>query len=156
MSADEIFKLAADLSATGPKMVGPMRKVFQEIGDRTADQWRSNAVATSGTHGKHYPKSISAELRFSTNLEVEIGPDSGKKQGSMGRGFEFGSVNQPPHLDGAKAMDTMQPLAEQWAMAAIDGVFLETTGGLQDYTTKAGTTRKATAAQIANWSRGSR
>lgn len=120
--ADEIRRLAADLTAAGPKMVGPMRKVWQEIGDQTAKRWAENAAATSGVHGKHYPKSIDAELTFSANLSVEVGPNPSKPQGVMGRGFEFGSVNQPPHLDGLKAVDTMAPLAEIAAKSALDGL----------------------------------
>jgi hypothetical protein len=119
---NEIRKLAADLSAAGPKMVGPMRKVWQEIGDKVADEWRANATATSGAHGKHYPKSIDAELTFSTNLSVEVGPNSSKPQGVMGRGFEFGSANQPPHLDGLKAVDKMTPVVEVAARSALDSV----------------------------------
>jgi hypothetical protein len=122
MPADEIRKLAADLSAAGPKMVGPLRKVWQEIGDRTAQEWADIATVTAGTHGKHYPKSIDAELTFSVNLSVEIGPNSAKKQGSMGRGFEFGSVNQPPHLDGLKAVTKMEPVVEVMARSAVDQV----------------------------------
>jgi hypothetical protein len=122
MPADEIRKLAADLSAAGPKMVGPLRKVWQEIGDRTAQEWADIATVTAGAHGKHYPKSIDAELTFSTNLSVEIGPNSAKKQGSMGRGFEFGSVNQPPHLDGLKAVTKMEPVVEVMARSAVDQV----------------------------------
>lgn len=122
MPADEIRRLAADLSAAGPKMVAPMRKVWGEFGERGAQEWAKNARATSGTHGKWYPDSIDSELTFSANLSVEIGPNSAKKQGSMGRGFEFGSVNQPPHLDGVKAMDKMTPLFEVAARAALDGL----------------------------------
>ena len=118
--ASEIRKLAADLSAAGPKMVKPMRSVFKEIGDETAKRWRANAEATSGEHGKHYPKSIDADLTFSLNLSVEIGPNSAKPQGRMGRGFEFGSVNQPPHLDGLKAVTQMEPLAVISAKSALD------------------------------------
>ena len=120
--SDEIRALAADLTVSAARMVGPMRKVWQEIGDKTAEQWAENARATSGVHGKHYPNSIDAELQFSANLSVEIGPNSAKKQGVMGRGFEFGSVNQPPHLDGLKAVDKMTPVVEQVARAAIDQV----------------------------------
>lgn len=118
--AGEIRKLAADLSAVTTKMVGPMRKVWQEIGDQTSKEWAAIATTTAGTHGRHYPKSIDAELRFSTNLEVEIGPNPAKKQGGMS--FEYGSVNQPPHLDGLKAVDKMTPVVEVVARAALDGL----------------------------------
>ena len=31
----------------------------------------------------------------------------------MGRGFEFGSMNQPPHLDGARAVADNEARIEQ-------------------------------------------
>jgi hypothetical protein len=120
MPADEIRRLAADLSAAGPKMVRPLRKVWQEIGDRTAQEWAAIATTTAGAHGVHYPKSIDAELTFSTNLSVEIGPNPAKPQGGMS--FEKGSVNQPPHLDGLKAVDKMTPVVEVMARSAVDPV----------------------------------
>lgn len=111
--AAEMYALAVDLSSVGRKMVVPMREVFTELGDLFVEEWASNARATSGVHGKHYPDSIDAELKFSTDIVLEVGPNSDKPQGSMGRGFEFGSVNQPPHLDGLKASEKLEPLAEK-------------------------------------------
>lgn len=122
MPAPEVFKLAADLSKASASSVAPLRKVWAEIGEETARRWADNARATSGVHGKHYPDSIDSELKFSANLSVEVGPNSAKKQGVMGRGFEFGSVNQPPHLDGVKAVDTMIPVAEVAAQTAVSRV----------------------------------
>ena len=118
--AAEVRKLAADLSAVSAKMVGPMRKVFDESGALLARTWADNARATSGTHGKHYPNSIDHELVASFGIAVEVGPNSAKPQGSMGRGFEFGSVNQPPHLDGAKAMDKVEPLVVRAVGLAVE------------------------------------
>ena len=77
---------------------------------RTVKRTTANATATAGTHGKHYPKSITAERTLSIgSIGVEVGPDSGMPQGGMGPGFEYGSVNQPPHLDGNKAADVHEP-----------------------------------------------
>ena len=120
MPADEIFALAADLSSVGPKMVRPMRGLFDEMGERTAQAWSDIASGTAGKHGKWYPASIDHELVFSMGIEVEFGPNKAKKQGSMGRGFEFGSENQPPHLDGLKAVDKMAPLVERLASSTVE------------------------------------
>lgn len=111
----EIRALAADLTTVGPKMVKPVLGVLDDLGAATVSEWASNARATSGEHGKHYPDSITHTARgtFGGNLEVEVGPDAGRKQGRMARGFEFGSVNQPPHLDGSKAMDAMEPRVDR-------------------------------------------
>lgn len=116
--ASEIRQLAADLSQVGARSVPAMRKVFSEAGDFVAKEWRANAEATSGEHGIHYPKSIEAELRFSLNIEVEIGPNPAKRQGGMS--FEYGSVNQPPHLDGLKAVDKVEPLVSRAIGLAVE------------------------------------
>ncbi|MFI6299548.1 hypothetical protein ACIBEJ_48695 [Nonomuraea sp. NPDC050790] len=84
--------------------------LVKEYALKVEKQWRRNARESAGSHGKHYPRSITAEqIPSSSAAEWEIGPDRARKQGSMGRGFEFGSVNQPPHLDGARATVAIEP-----------------------------------------------
>lgn len=119
--ATEFFKLALDLTRAPAKMVHPLAETFKQAGEAAAQQWAHNARATSGVHGKWYPESIDSEARFTLtgNVEVEVGPNSAKKQGRMGRGFEFGSVNQPPHLDGVKAFEVMEPRVESMTAATI-------------------------------------
>ena len=91
-----------------------------EAGEAFAEDWRDNAVETSGEHGKHYPNSIDSELVFDLGgVSVDVGPNAAKKQGSMGTGFEFGSVNQPPHLDGLRALDGFQMRVERMVDATI-------------------------------------
>ncbi|MFB4285700.1 hypothetical protein ACBJ59_61310 [Nonomuraea sp. MTCD27] len=73
--------------------------------------WQENARQTAGKHGKHYPRSITAE-QINTDpgaVVWEVGPDRARKQGSMGAGFEYGGPNQPPHLDGARATVAIEP-----------------------------------------------
>jgi hypothetical protein len=118
IGASEVFGLAKDLGKASTQVAKALYDVYAEEGDAFADDWRANAVETSGEHGKHYPASITSETRVALGIEVEIGPDSSMKQGSMGRGFEFGSVNQPPHLDGLRAM----PIAEVRLMRKADAV----------------------------------
>lgn len=156
--ASEIYELASDLSQVGPRMVPALRSAMLEAGNAFVDMWAENAVETSGTHGKHYPKSIDAELVFNARgVSVDVGPNAAKKQGSMGAGFEFGSENQPPHLDGLRAFEAIGPQVESLVAAVIGGTFIAATipSGLREYTTAAGVTRLATPAQIANWTRGS-
>lgn len=158
--ASEVYQLAADLSAVGAKSVPVLRAAMAQAGREFAADWSANAVETSGTHGKHYPKSIDSELAFDLGgISVEVGPNRDKKQGSMGRGFEFGSENQPPHLDGIRAMPAAEDRAEGLIAAAMAGAFVETPAAnaaeLLSYTTRAGVTRLATQAQVDNWTRGS-
>ena len=122
--ASEVYALAADLAAIPAKAVPALRTGMKAGGDVFAKAWQANAAATSGVHGKHYPKSISAELAFDLGgVSVDVGPDSSIPQGGMGKGFEFGSQNQPPHLDGVKAMDAVAPEVEQIIGEAVEGVF---------------------------------
>jgi hypothetical protein len=122
--AAEVYKLAADLSQVGPKSIPAMRGVMAEVGSAFALEWAANARETSGQHGKWYPDSIDSELAFDIGgISVDVGPNSAKKQGSMGRGFEFGSVNQPPHLDGLRALDGTQMRAERIIDSAIGRLF---------------------------------
>lgn len=159
--ASEVYQLAADLSQVGARAVPALRSAMDEGGRAFADTWRTNAVATSGEHGRHYPNSIDSELVFSVaSVAVDVGPNTAKKQGGMGKGFEFGSKNQPPHLDGVRAMEAVAPAVEALVDSVIAGTFSATPvanpSALKSYTTKAGSTRMATQAQIDNWTRGSR
>lgn len=122
--ASEIYRLAGDMSQVGAKAVPALRTTMAAAGEAFAQEWSANARETSGEHGKHYPDSIDSELVFNlSGVSVDVGPNAAKKQGSMGRGFEFGSVNQPPHLDGLRALDGFQQRAERMVDAAIGALF---------------------------------
>jgi hypothetical protein len=100
---------------------------LDESGEELRATWAANAAATAGEHGKHYPKSITAEPKGnpglgSSSIGVEVGPDSSMPQGGMGRGFEFGSANQPPHLDGTRALDVVEPKAVKGLADAVGDV----------------------------------
>lgn len=122
--ASEFYALAGDFAKVGASAVGPMRQVMSDAGETLADEWRNNATATSGVHGKHYPASIDSELILSaTSIAVDAGPNAGRPQGGMGRGFEFGSMNQPPHLDGLRALETVAPRVDRMVDAAMGFLF---------------------------------
>ena len=122
--ASEFYELAGDMSQVGAKAIPALRETMGQAGEALADAWAANARETSGAHGVHYPDSIDSELVFDVGgVSVDVGPNSAKKQGSMGRGFEFGSMNQPPHLDGLRAIDGFQGRAEKMVDAAIGQLF---------------------------------
>lgn len=74
------------------------------------DGWKRNARQTAPPHGKHYPRAITAEqIPVSGEVLWEVGPESHLPQGGMGRGFEFGSIHQPPHWDGTNAAVKVEP-----------------------------------------------
>ena len=122
--ASQVYRMAGDLNQIGFRTVPALRSAMAGVGEAFAKEWADNARETSGEHGKHYPNSIDSELVFSVrSVDVEVGPNRSKKQGSMGRGFEFGSQNQPPHLDGLRALDGMQARAERIIDATMGHVF---------------------------------
>ena len=77
--------------------------IVEEQAKQLRNDWRDNARRTARRHGKHYPRSITHE-QIDGEAIYEVGPDSALPQGGMGRGFEWGSVNQPPHLDMTQAI----------------------------------------------------
>jgi hypothetical protein len=116
VSANEIYGLAADFGKASGKVAAGLYTVYKESGEAFAHDWADNARESAGVHGKYYPDSIDSETRVALGIMVETGPNKSRKQGGMGRGFEFGSQNQPAHLDGARAL----PTAERRLLRAAD------------------------------------
>lgn len=77
----------------------------RDSGEELRDAWKANAVVSSGRHGRHYPNSIEANIIPGFSAHSRIGPNESMRQGGMS--FEFGSRNQPPHLDGQRALDSL-------------------------------------------------
>ena len=115
--AHELSALAVDLGKIGVKSTSTMVKVFRESGDQLVKTWAANATETSGQHGRHYPKSIDMEMQVSTDIVIEVGPNPAMPQGGMS--FEYGSRNQPAHLDGQRAADAEIPLIDRRITAAL-------------------------------------
>lgn len=116
--ADEIFDLARDFGKAPAAVAKGLYDAYRGAGEGFRDDWQSNARATSGEHGKHYPDAITTEMKFGGfGIEVETGPETGRKQGGMS--FEFGSSKQPPHLDGLQAMPLAGKRLDRLADAAI-------------------------------------
>lgn len=118
----ELAALAVDLGRTGIRTTGVMTDVFSEGADDLVKTWASNARATSGVHGRHYPDSIDSERLLGANIAFEVGPNPSKPQGGMH--FESGSVNQPPHPDGQRAADQQIPLLQRRIDIALGGLGL--------------------------------
>jgi hypothetical protein len=158
--ADDFRDAAKGLAFVGARIIPAARAAMGQAGSVFAREWAKNATITAGEHGRHYPKSIDSGLALTVgSVSVDVGPNRTKRQGGMGPGFEFGSKNQPPHLDGLKAMNSIEAEVEALLYAVVEGTFQAATpddNGLQEYTTAAGKTRLASPAQIANWTRGSR
>ncbi len=112
--------LVEDLLASRQRILAGAAQVVDDSAERGAATARAYARQTSGTHGRLYPKSITwGRLRVADGVAAEFGPDPSRPQGSMGLGFEFGSINQTtPHLDNNRAADAEEPRF----YAAVNGV----------------------------------
>lgn len=119
IDTSELTALSRDLGKVSAGTAAAMYDVIAEGAKDLRDEWRANARATSGEHGKYYPDSITFDMRVGRSITAEIGPDPRLKQGSMGPGFEYGSVNQPPHLDGQRAADTVVPRIDRRIDSAL-------------------------------------
>lgn len=119
----ELNALAVEL----PELAAATRRatlgVFREAAHELKEKWRAGAKESSGTHGRLYPFAITWDQKASTDLVFEVGPETGRPQGGMGPGFEFGSTNQPAHLDGQKAADDVIPRLERRILLAAEDVF---------------------------------
>ena len=119
LDTSEVRGLSRDLTGVGARALPAMAEVIEKGAAKVQRKWRANARVSAGSHGKHYPRSITHDVKFSRNAIIaEIGPDPAKKQGGMA--FEYGSVNQPPHLDGNRAMDEQEPRIDRDIGDALD------------------------------------
>lgn len=118
--ADEVLALAADFGKASGAVARTLNVVYRGAGESFAEAWRANARATSGRRGAHYPPSVTSETKFGIGgITTDTGPEIGRKGGAAGRGYELGSINQPPHLDGLNAMPAAEALLEQGADVAL-------------------------------------
>lgn len=118
--ASEVYRLAGGLSQVGAKAVPALREGMAAAGEALAKEWAANVEETSGTHLPYLPKAIDSSLAVDFGgVSVDIGPNNAKKQGRFGKGDEFGSENQSPHLNGLRALDGMQVRTERIIDAAV-------------------------------------
>jgi hypothetical protein len=107
----ELVKLAKELDAATEEVKLGAHRVVEEHAEDLGRRWRANARRSAGKHGVHYPRAITASPTGQAvgAVEWEVGPESAMPQGGMGAGFEYGGPYQPPHLDGARAIQKVEP-----------------------------------------------
>lgn len=115
----DIDDLASDLAGIATRARADMARVVRSNADQGNRKAKQISRRTAGAHGKHYPNAMTAEAI--TPLSWEYGPDAGRPQGGMS--FEFGSRNQPPHLDLARSLDAQAPLFRRDAAKLPDKWF---------------------------------
>lgn len=125
---DEIRLLAVDLSEVPVKTEARMGTLMAGSAQRVKERWRANERRRSGRSAPAEPSSITFDVEVASIglgfIEAVIGPDKALRQGPLGNLLEFGSVNNPPHNYGGRALKTEAPKLEH-DMAALA---LETLG----------------------------
>ncbi|MFI9846510.1 hypothetical protein ACIHFD_56475 [Nonomuraea sp. NPDC051941] len=104
----DLDRLADDLHQAATELPRKARDIVQANALQLRNQWRDNARATGRRHAVHYVKAIThEEIPDPNGITYGVGPDTSMKQGDMS--FEYGSSNQPPHLDGTRAAILLEP-----------------------------------------------
>jgi len=121
----DVRRLERHLVRAVPRARRDARAVTMRGAVNIKRDWRSNARASSGRHAPHYPGTIGFDFAaYGPDLWMAtIGPDKGGPQGALGNILEYGSVKNPPHRDGGRALDAEEPLFEaQMAIIVARGL----------------------------------
>ena len=114
-----ILDLKTDLESIPERAPADLSRAVRETaveGNRLAAVF---ARKSAGRHGVHYPDAITVEQRGP--YRYEYGPDSSMPQGGME--FEWGSRNQPAHLDLNRSADIIGPKLADRVDRALQGLF---------------------------------
>jgi hypothetical protein len=113
---DDLLRISKEAPV---KLSGVVREGIK-VGNEIA---QTSARRQSGTHGKHYPNAFTTEMHAPAGFVYsgEYGPDAAMPQGGMS--FEWGSRNQPPHLDLNKSADLIAPSFGRKVGDAVDELF---------------------------------
>jgi hypothetical protein len=123
--ASDVRRLEAHLARSIPRIRREARAVTMRGAVNIKRDWRANARQTAGKHGRLYPSSIGYDIAaYGRDIVMAtIGPDKGGPQGALGNLLEYGSVHNPPHNDGGRALAVELPRFEaQMALLAERGL----------------------------------
>lgn len=108
--ADPLYDLVRDLREAADGATGAAHDVVKRGAINVKRDWRANVKRSAGRHARAYPYSIGFDItRSPVVVMAEIGPDKAARQGPLGNLIEFGSVNNPPHNDGGRALRAEEP-----------------------------------------------
>lgn len=121
----DVRRLERHLARSIPRIRRDSRAVVMHGALNIKNDWRANARQTARKHGKHYPRSIGFDIApYGPDIVMAtIGPDKAGPQGALGNLLEYGSVNNPPHNDGGRALAAELPrFAAQMELLAARGL----------------------------------
>ncbi len=117
---DGLDALADDFDRAGDRVADELEPIVKRALQNIKADWRRRARRSAGRHGKLYPLAIDYDIaRLGDRIDGEVGPQAGKPQGGMGRGFEYGSIHTAPKPDGDAALREEEPKFQAQAEAAV-------------------------------------
>jgi hypothetical protein len=111
----DVRRLERHLARSIPRIRREARRVVVRGAINVKKDWRANARASGRKHaGRLYPSTVGYDIAaYGTDIwAATIGPDKGGPQGPLGAILEYGSVHNPPHRDGGRALDAELPRFE--------------------------------------------
>jgi hypothetical protein len=121
----DVRRLERHLARSIPRVRREARQVVMRGAVNVKRDWRANAAATGRKHAKHYPRTVGFDIgAYGPDIwAATIGPDKGGVQGPLGAILEYGSVKNPPHNDGGRALAAELPRFEaQMELLAARGL----------------------------------
>jgi hypothetical protein len=121
----DVRRLEQHLGRVVPRARRDARAVTMRGAMNIKRDWKSNARSSAPKHAPSYPSTIGFDLAaYGPDIWMAIiGPDKGGPQGALGNLLEYGSVKNPPHRDGGRALDVEEPRFEaQMALIAERGL----------------------------------
>jgi hypothetical protein len=120
-----ILETATFLDELGERLVDGVEDALEAGGKRVVYQARDllRGQGVEGVFLPHYFRALTSETdRYSTHVDLVVGPESGKPQGGMGPGVEYGSINTGPKPHLHKAFDDrLEGILDQVARVAVYG-----------------------------------
>jgi hypothetical protein len=110
----DVRRLERHLARAVPRLRRDARQVTMRGAVNVKNDWRANARSSSGRHAPAYPNAVGFDFAaYGPDLFMAIiGPDKGAAQGALGNLLEYGSVHNPPHNDGGRALAAELPRFE--------------------------------------------
>ncbi len=102
-------RLSADLDRSAARAALAAAAVTERAAVNVKTEWQRTSTVTAGRMAGQYPATITYSPKLTLGgAAFEVGPEA-HGQGNLGPILEDGSVNSPPHRDGAKAADVEAP-----------------------------------------------
>lgn len=122
----EVEALARNLAAAPDRCFAEAKRVISKgalnVKQGAQQKVRDSIGPVGRTHLPHYPKAISYDTKSGKDwVHADIGPETSRLQGGMGRGVELGSARTPPIPHLFPALDDEEPNTVRFLLDAAEG-----------------------------------